>query len=100
VPPAEAGGTTYVVRPGDCLWTIAEAHLPGGSGAAAVADAWPAWYAANRDVVGPDPNLLRPGQSLTVPAAALVPTASTPLAAPAPSTSSTSSNPPVPEAAS
>ncbi|MEU8889495.1 transglycosylase family protein [Streptomyces sp. NPDC048442] len=46
----------YTVRPGDNLWHIAdEAHVPGG---------WPALYEANRNAVGDDPDLIKPGQSL------------------------------------
>jgi nucleoid-associated protein YgaU len=56
-----------VVAPGDNLWDIARRHLPPGSGAAAVATAWPQWYAANRDRIGPDPSLLHVGTRLRVP---------------------------------
>ncbi|MCW2616466.1 MAG: hypothetical protein JWN08_3460, partial [Frankiales bacterium] len=35
---------------------------------AAVAAAWPAWWAANREVVGDDPHLLLPGTALVHPA--------------------------------
>jgi nucleoid-associated protein YgaU len=55
------------VRPGDSLWTLAARHLGPGATAAQVADAWPRWWAANRDVVGDDPDLLRPGQLLRPP---------------------------------
>ena len=48
------------VRPGDTLWGIATDRL--GSGAE-----WPRLYAPNRNVVGPDPDLIRPGQRLTLP---------------------------------
>jgi hypothetical protein len=34
-----------------------------------VARTWPRWYAANRDAIGPDPDLLRPGTVLHPPAA-------------------------------
>ena len=34
---------------------------------AEIAAAWPAWHATNRDVVGPDPDLLLPGQVLHEP---------------------------------
>jgi nucleoid-associated protein YgaU len=57
----------YVVRPGDCLWTIARAHLPGSRSNAAVAAAWPTWYAANRHAIGPDPDLIRVGLHLHEP---------------------------------
>jgi nucleoid-associated protein YgaU len=57
----------YVVRPGDCLWSIAARHLPGRPTVHAVAAAWPQWYAANRTRIGSDPALLLPGQRLAVP---------------------------------
>ncbi|MFE0427295.1 LysM peptidoglycan-binding domain-containing protein, partial [Streptomyces sp. NPDC058953] len=55
---AEAGPKdgTYTVRSGDNLWAIAEERdVPGG---------WPALYEANQKVVGADPDLILPGQSL------------------------------------
>jgi LysM repeat protein len=64
---------SVVVRRGDSLWSIAQRSLcrrslPCGSTDQTVAAAWPAWWAANRDVVGPDPDLIRPGQRLVSPA--------------------------------
>lgn len=56
-----------VVRRGDSLWRIAARHLGPQATEAQVAAAWPRWYAANRAVVGPDPNLLLPGQRLMPP---------------------------------
>lgn len=51
-----AADGTYTVRPGDSLSAIADTHeVPGG---------WPALYGANREVVGADPDLILPGQSL------------------------------------
>ncbi|MCV2394137.1 LysM peptidoglycan-binding domain-containing protein [Actinotalea sp. M2MS4P-6] len=61
------GADTVVVRHGDSLWALAAAHLPGAPTDAEVARAWPAWYAANREVIGSDPDLLLPGQVLVVP---------------------------------
>lgn len=58
---------TVVVGPGDSLWAIAAAHLPEDAPEVAVAQAWPAWWAANRDAVGPDPGLIHPGLQLTPP---------------------------------
>ncbi len=58
---------TVEVRPGDCLWSIAAAHLPAGADDADVARAWPAWYTANAETIGADPDLLLPGQRLVVP---------------------------------
>ncbi len=56
---ATAPVATWTVRPGDTLSAIAAAlAVPGG---------WEALYHANRAVVGPDPNILRPGITLTLP---------------------------------
>jgi len=57
----------HVVVAGDSLWTIAAAHLPAGASNAAVDRAWRRWYAANRAVIGPDPDLIVPGQVLFPP---------------------------------
>jgi nucleoid-associated protein YgaU len=59
-----------VVRPGDSLWSIAATELGPNATAEAIAERWPAWYAANRQLIGPDPDLLLPGQVLRTPAAA------------------------------
>jgi nucleoid-associated protein YgaU len=56
-----------VVRPGDSLWRIAEASLPAGAGDAEVDARCRALYAANRAVVGADPDLIHPGQRLRLP---------------------------------
>jgi nucleoid-associated protein YgaU len=55
------------VRPGDSLWSLAANRLGGTPSAARIQAEWPRWYAANRQVIGADPNLLRPGASLLVP---------------------------------
>lgn len=55
------------VRRGDSLWSIAARHLGPGSTDAEIAWEWPRWYAANRDVVGHDPDVLVPGQLLRPP---------------------------------
>jgi nucleoid-associated protein YgaU len=68
-PAATAPATqTYVVRPGDCLWSIARDHLTPAASDNDVALEWPRLYAANRARIGPDPNLVLPGERLTVPA--------------------------------
>lgn len=56
-----------VVRRGDTLWDIAARELPGRPGAAEIAAHWPRWYGANRTAIGPDPNLIHPGQRLRAP---------------------------------
>ena len=58
-----------VVRRGETLWGIAARHLGPGAGAAEVAAEWPHWFSANLDVIGPDPDVLHPGQRLRPPAA-------------------------------
>ncbi len=54
----------YVVQPGDSLWSIARTH-PGPT--TSVDQRWRAIWAANRDVVGDDPDLIVPGQTLSLP---------------------------------
>lgn len=55
--PLTVGGG-YLVRPGDSLSTIAREHeLRGG---------WTELYETNKDVVGDDPDLILPGQELTL----------------------------------
>ena len=56
--PARPG--SYTVVKGDCLWTIAKRFY--GSG-----ESWRTLYEANRAVVGANPNLIYPGQVLTIP---------------------------------
>jgi len=56
-----------VVRAGDSLWAIAAAELGPGAGDAAIAARWPQWYAANASRVGPDPDVIKPGQILHAP---------------------------------
>jgi hypothetical protein len=76
-------GARYVLQPGDTLCAIATAlAVPGG---------WPALYAANRRVIGPDPNVIHPGTVLTVsrpPAPALLASVPRRYAHPAPPHSS------------
>jgi LysM repeat protein len=57
--PARPAPARYAVAPGDTLSAVAAAlAVPGG---------WPALYAANKTVIGPDPDLIRAGTVLTVP---------------------------------
>ncbi len=59
---------SVVVLRGDSLWGIAAARLGAGASTAEIARAWPRWYAANRQVIGDDPDDLRPGTRLHPPA--------------------------------
>ena len=56
--PGQVTPVSYTVRTGDTLSGIAtEFAIPGG---------WPTLYAGNRRVIGPDPNVIRPGTVLTL----------------------------------
>ena len=59
--PEPSAAQTYTVVKGDCLWNIAKRFY--GSGAK-----YTVIYNANKDVVGGNPNLIYPGQVLTIPA--------------------------------
>ncbi|MBD8080712.1 LysM peptidoglycan-binding domain-containing protein [Cellulosimicrobium arenosum] len=70
--PAPTGTTNpaeVVVVRGDNLWSIAARQLPADASAADVGAEVERWYAANRGVVGDDPDLIRPGQVLVPPPA-------------------------------
>lgn len=58
--PTPAPTRIYTVTSGDSLWKIAQRFY--GSGAR-----WPELYAANKSVIGGNPNLIRPGQRLIIP---------------------------------
>jgi len=69
-PPAGAPGAarrTVTVHPGDTLWSIAARDLPSGAPDQAIASRWHAIYDANRRLLGPDPDLIEPGQHLHLP---------------------------------
>jgi len=65
-PVPSAAGPVHVVEPGDCLWDIVAARLGPDAPAAAIDRGWRLLYAANRAVIGDDPNLIFPGQRLTL----------------------------------
>lgn len=75
--PEPSDEPAVTVRPGDSLWSITAAHLPADAVVADVAAAWPRWYEANRAVIGPDPDLIHPGQVLHPPAPDTEPARST-----------------------
>jgi LysM repeat protein len=64
--PGHEGPVRYTVADGDTLSGIAAAL--------AVRGGWPALYAANRPLIGPDPDAIRAGIVLTVPVSAAPPT--------------------------
>ena len=67
---ADAPSTAVViVQPGDCLWRLAGRALGAAATPARTAAAWPTWWAANRSVIGDDPDLLMPGTRLVPPRA-------------------------------
>ena len=53
-------GTQYTVQPGDSLFAIAQQTYGDGN-------LWPKIYEVNKQVIGPNPNLIHPGQVLTIP---------------------------------
>jgi nucleoid-associated protein YgaU len=69
---ADGPAAGHVVLRGDCLWDIAAGWLTRGQPGAAISDADTvaavhAWWQANAQVIGPDPDLLLPGQVLRAP---------------------------------
>lgn len=68
-PVAPDAEPTVRVRPGDSLWLIAARRLGHPASDAEIAHAWPRWYAANAEVIGADPSVIRPGQVLRAPEA-------------------------------
>lgn len=65
-----AGPRAVVIATGDTLWALAAESLEAAGEApstARIAAAWPSWWAANRAVIGDDPDLLRPGAVLSAP---------------------------------
>lgn len=59
--PAPAASQTYTVVRGDCLWNIAKRFYGNGAKYTVI-------YNANKAVIGGNPNLIYPGQVLTIPA--------------------------------
>ncbi len=60
-------GHSVTVAPDDTLWRIAAAALGPEATDADIDNAWRAWYVANQEVVGDDPDLIVPGQVLSIP---------------------------------
>lgn len=51
---------TYTVKKGDCLWNITKKYTGNGAN-------WKKLYNLNKKVIGSNPNLIYPGQKLTLP---------------------------------
>lgn len=66
--PGRAVLDEVVVRRGDTLWGIAARQLGPDASDAEIATEWPRWYRANRELIGPSPDHLLPGQRLRPPA--------------------------------
>lgn len=65
---ADSTGKTFTVSAGDSLWSIT-GQLLGESGTPQrIAAAWPGLWQANAAIIGADPGLIHPGQTLSVPA--------------------------------
>ncbi|WP_216699282.1 LysM peptidoglycan-binding domain-containing protein [Arthrobacter sp. H14] len=60
--------STVTVLRGDSLWSISAAHLGPYATDVEIAAEWPRWYAKNKQIIGPNPNHLIPGQILIIPA--------------------------------
>lgn len=58
--PEAAAAKTYTVKSGDCLWNIAKKFYGKGGDYAKI-------YNANKGTIGSNPNLIYPGQVLTIP---------------------------------
>jgi nucleoid-associated protein YgaU len=66
-PREHPGSAVVVVAAGDTLWDLATHTLPVTADDAEIQRRWREIYRANRDVVGADPDLIRPGQRLSLP---------------------------------
>ncbi|MDP9981874.1 nucleoid-associated protein YgaU [Pseudarthrobacter oxydans] len=62
-----AQSAEVTVRAGDSLWSLSSARLGPFASDVDIALDWPLIYQANRDIIGGNPNLLRPGQVLQLP---------------------------------
>jgi nucleoid-associated protein YgaU len=63
---ADRSRREYIVLPGDSLWHIASLTL-GTDDPSRIARYWPRIHRANRELIGRDPSLIRPGWILDLP---------------------------------
>lgn len=66
-PQTRSAAGTVVVQAGDCLWSLAQQHAGPTATDREIARLTATWHAANRPTIGHDPDVLHPGQVLTVP---------------------------------
>ena len=62
--------SSYTVKGGDCLWSIARSTIIADGSApngASIAELWTRIYDINADVIGANPRLIFPGQVLEIP---------------------------------
>jgi LysM repeat protein len=64
---ADATSARVVIRPGDTLWSISSEQLGPNATSQQIAAEAERIYALNRDLIGPDPNLIFSGQELSLP---------------------------------
>jgi nucleoid-associated protein YgaU len=67
VQPTGSTADRHVVASGESLWAISDQTLATDAAPSAIAQASAAWYRRNREVIGPNPNLIHPGQVLVSP---------------------------------
>lgn len=60
-------GSPVPVLAGDSLWGIVADHMGPGASDVDIALEWPRWYEANKALLGPNPDVLLPGQVLLPP---------------------------------
>lgn len=66
-PDSPTGAGTITVQRGDSLWKLSAQSLGAKASEGAIAATWPTWWEHNRDVIGENPHLIRPGQQLHPP---------------------------------
>ncbi len=59
-----AARSSVVVAPGDTLWSLARDLLPSGADEQQIEQRWRALWQTNRNAIGADPDLIRPGLRL------------------------------------